>query len=175
VPVMVVLGGATRGDTSPLQPADLNAQADRLLYAAQLYQAGKAPLLLLSGGSAAHLRPEAEEMAEILAIMGVPEAAMLLEGHSRNTYENALYSAQLLQQRAVRRVLLVTSAFHMRRAEAVFAAQGIEVVPAATDYQRLLQAELLPAWLPSATALVQSTYALRELAGLWVYRWLGYA
>lgn len=172
--VMVVLGGSTRGDTSLEQPADLNGQADRLVFAAQLFRNDKAPLLLLSGGSAGHLRPEAEEMAEVLTAMGLPPEALLLEPLSRNTYENAFYSAQLLQQRGVDRVLLVTSAFHMRRAQKVFEAQGIEVVPAATDYQLLRHATVLPPLLPSLQALGRTTYAVREIAGILVYQWRGY-
>ncbi|MBN7795547.1 ElyC/SanA/YdcF family protein [Parahaliea mediterranea] len=173
-PALVVLGGSTRGDTSAEQGADLNAQADRLVFAAQLYHLGKAPLVLLSGGSAGHARTEARELADILQVMGVPERAMLLEGHSRNTYENGYYVAQLLAQRGVRRVLLVTSAFHMPRASAVFAAQGVEVIPAATDYQRLTHDSLLPPLLPSLSALQRTTYAIHEIVGLAVYRARGY-
>jgi uncharacterized SAM-binding protein YcdF (DUF218 family) len=173
-PALVLLGGATRGATSLVQTADLNAYADRLLFAARLYQLGKAPLVVVSGGSPGRGGVEAREMADILAIMGVPPAAMLLEGHSRNTYENAVYSSQLLQQRGIQRVLLVTSAFHMRRARAVFEARGIAVIPAATDYQRLLDGEALPPWLPSASALQRSTVAVWELAGMLVYRQRGY-
>ncbi len=171
---IVVLGGSTRGDTAAGQPADLNGQADRLVYAAQLHHLGKAPLLVVSGGSAGHVRSEAEEMAEILAIMGVPPRAIVLEEHSRTTYENALYTAQLLRHRHIDRVLLVTSAFHMARAEGVFVRQGVEVIPAATDYQLLRHARLLPPLLPSVSALQRTTYALREMAGYIVYRVRGY-
>lgn len=173
-PAMVVLGGSTRGDASVEQGADLNGQADRLVFAADLYRQGKAPLVLVSGGSAGHQRPEAREMADILAVMGIPGRAMVLEELSRNTYENAYYGAQLLQQRGIERVLLVTSAFHMERARRAFAAQGIEVIPAATDYQRLTHDSLLPPVLPSLSAMGRTTYALREMAALIVYDWRGY-
>lgn len=173
-PAMVLLCGATRGDVSPLQSADLNARADRLVFATELYRLGKAPVVLVSGGSAGHSRPEAREVADILAIMGVPGEALLLEERSRNTYENALYSAGLLRERGIGRVLLVTSAFHMPRARAAFEARGIEVIPAATDYQRLEHGGLLPDLLPSLGALTRTTYALREMAGTLVYRWRGY-
>ncbi len=57
-------------------------------------------------------------MRETLVVMGVPGRDMLLEGASRDTHDNALYTAVVLNGKGVRRILLVTSAFHMRRAAA---------------------------------------------------------
>jgi uncharacterized SAM-binding protein YcdF (DUF218 family) len=62
----------------------------------------------------------------------------------------------------------------MRRAEALFADQGLEVVPAPTDYQRLASPPMVSPWLPSVGDLWQSTYALHELLGYWVYRYRGW-
>ena len=168
---IVVLGGATRGDTHMGTLPDLNQQADRLVYAAALYKAGKAPLIVLSGGSHGEARPEAQLMRETLVVMGVPTRDMLLEGASRDTHDNALYTAVVLNGKGVRKILLVTSAFHMRRAAALFAAQGFEVVPTATDYQRLVATPVLPRWLPTVDDLSRTTIALREYAGFWVYRY----
>ena len=176
VDAIVVLGGAVRGDTHLGTLGDLNESADRLLHAALLYRAGKAPRVLLSGGGAPGVRPEAELMAELLEVMGVPRRAMLLEDRSRTTYDNALYSAVLLNQEGARRILLVTTATHMRRAEGLFTAQGLEVVPAPTDYQRLVapEAATLPPWAPEVGNLQRSTRALHEWAGYWVYRQRGW-
>lgn len=171
---IVLLGGAIRGDTQPGTLGDLNQQADRLVHAAELYQAGRAPWLLVSGGGAEGVRTEAEIMSEILQVMGVPASAIVLEDKSRNTYQNAVLSAGILSARGMRRILLVTSAFHMRRSEALFAAQGLEVIPAPTDYQRLLAPAVVPGWLPSVSDLWQSTHALHELLGYWVYRLRGW-
>jgi uncharacterized SAM-binding protein YcdF (DUF218 family) len=155
---------------------DMNDAADRLLHAALLYRAGRAPRVLLSGGGEDGVRPEAELMAELLEVMGVPRRAMLLEDGSRTTYDNARYSAELLKELGARKILLVTSATHMRRAEALFAAQGLEVVPAPTDYQRLVapEAATLPAWAPEVGKLERSTRALHEWAGYWLYRQRGW-
>ncbi len=171
---IVVLGGATRGDTHMGTLPDLNQQADRLVYAAALYKAGKAPLVVLSGGSHGHARPEAQLMRETLVVMGVPARDMLLEGASRNAHDNALYTALVLKGKGVRKILLVTSAFHMRRASALFEAQGFDVVPTPTDYQRLVAAPTLPRWLPTVDDLARTTKALKEYAGLWVYRYRGW-
>jgi len=171
---IVVLGGAIRGDTHMGTLGDLNQQADRLVYAAALYKAGKAPRLLLTGGGADGTRSEAEIMRDLLQVMGVPARAMLLEDKSRDTHQNALYTAVMLNKLGIQRVLLVTSAFHMRRAEALFRGQGLEVIPAPTDYQRLVAPVSVPRWLPSVGDLWQSTNALHEILGFWVYRYRGW-
>jgi len=130
--------------------------------------------VVLSGGSQGDARPEAQLMREALAVMGVPGRDMLLEGASRDTHDNALYSAVVLDGKGVRKILLVTSAFHMRRARALFETQGFEVVPAPTDYQRLVALPVLPRWLPSVDDLARTSIALKEHVGYWVYRYRGW-
>ena len=174
VDAIVLLGGAMRGDTHMGTLPDLNQQADRLVHAVALYRAGKAPLLLLTGGGSSEDRPEAEQMQDLLRVMGVPDQAMLLETQSRNTHDNAVYTAQMLKARGLQRVLLVTSAFHMRRAEALFLAQGVQVVPAPTDYQRLVSAGDGWGLRPGIKHLYRTTLAMHELLGYQVYRWRGW-
>ena len=171
---IVLLGGAMRGDTHMGTQGDLNQQADRLVHAVALYKAGKAPLLLLTGGGPQGVRTEAEQMRDLLELMGVPATAILLEEDSRDTYQNALYSAAMLKQLGINRILLVTSAFHMRRSEQLFVFQGLEVIPAPTDYQRLARSPVLFPLVPLAGNLVRSTYALHEHLGYWAYRYRGW-
>ena len=167
---IVVLGGATRGDTHMSTLGDLNQQADRLSHAVGLFRARKAPIILLSGGSSdPSARPEAQIMRDHLLNMGVPEQAILMERNSRNTYENAMYTAMLLEKDGIDRILLVTSAFHMRRAERLFTLRGLTVVPAPTDYQRLISQPVVSGWLPTAEDLLRSTYAIREHVAYWAY------
>ena len=172
--VIVLLGGAMRGDAHMGSLPDMNQQADRLVHAVALYRAGKAPVLLLSGGAHPENRPEAEQMRDILRVMAVPPGAMLLETQSRTTHDNARFSAAMLRERGVQRVILVTSAFHMRRAAAAFAAQGIEVTPAPTDFQRLVGAGGGLGLSPSVANLNRTTLALHELVGYQVYRLRGW-
>jgi len=171
---IVLLGGATRGDTHMSTLGDLNQQADRLVHAVALYKAGKAPLILVTGGGQTGERPEAELMRDLLVVMGVPERAILLERASRDTHDNAIYTTALLEKHRIRSILLVTSAFHMRRAQALFMGRGLEVIPAPTDYQRLVVPPVMPPWLPTAEDLVRTTYALREYVGYWIYRYRGW-
>ena len=172
--VIVLLGGAIRGDVHMGTLGDLNQQADRLVHAVSLYKAGKAPRLLVTGGGQAGNRSEAEIMYELLQVMGVPARAIIQEDESRDTHQNAVYTARLLNDIDVHKILLVTSAFHMRRAEGVFAAQGLEVIPAPTDFQRLVGVSILPGVTPMVSNLWRSTYALHELLGYWVYRYKGW-
>jgi len=171
---IVVLGGATRGDGHMGSVADLNGRADRLAWAAALYRAHKAPLVLLSGGSATGGRPEAEQMAWYLELMGVPRQSLLLERASRDTHDNAVDSAVILKGRQLHSILLVTSAFHMPRALPLFQREGFEVTPAPTDFQRLVDPPAVPRFLPTVEDLQRSTLALREYAGHLYYRLRGW-
>jgi uncharacterized SAM-binding protein YcdF (DUF218 family) len=112
-------------------------------------------------------------MTEILEVMGVPEEVIITEEASRDTHENALYSKTILEARGITRILLVTSAYHMRRAEAVFKAQGFDVIPSPTDYQRLVAPPLIPRWLPTADDLDRSTRAIHEYVGYFAYGFRG--
>jgi len=170
VEAIVVLGGGIAPPALGEAMPNLEARADRVWYAARLFKAGKAPLIVLSGGSDPQYSAssEAEAMRELLLEMGVDRQAMLLESRSRNTTENARFTAELLAEQEIGPVLLVTSALHMPRAVALFEAEGIMVVPAATDHE----VRPLPgwrAWTPDAAALEGSGRAMKE----WVGRWVG--
>lgn len=171
---IVVLGGATTGDMHFSRLGDLNQAADRLVHGLALYKAGKAPLILLSGGSQPGDRAESEIMYEHLELMGVPGRVMLRERASRDTRENATFSAAILKGKGVKTIHLVTSTFHMRRAVPLFQRQGFEVIPAPTDFQRLAGTPIVPRWLPTVADLERSTFALREYVGYWVYRYRGW-
>ena len=170
-PAIVVLGGAVSPPRRPEALPDLGAAADRVWHAARLYRAGKAPLLVLSGGSdpAISLTSEAEAMRRLVLDLGVPDAALVLEEQSRTTRENAHFTAELLRERGIDRILLVTSALHMRRALGLFAAEGLQVIPAATDHEAR-QVSDWQVWLPDAAALDGSGRALKEWVGAWAGR-----
>jgi uncharacterized SAM-binding protein YcdF (DUF218 family) len=99
---------------------------------------------------------------------------MLLESRSRNTYENALFTARLLRERGWRRILLVTSASHMPRAVLLFRHQELQVVPASTDVQVVRRPFALVRLMPDVEALRKSTRAIKEYAGIAVYWLRGY-
>jgi uncharacterized SAM-binding protein YcdF (DUF218 family) len=161
---IVVLGGGI----SPAQDGrpfpDLGAASDRVWHAARLFHAGRAPFVLLSGGSdpAVSATSEAQAMRSMLIDLGVPDGALLLEEGSRNTRQNALFSREMLRQRGLTRIVLVTSALHMPRAVKLFEAQGLTVIPAATDHEAS-DDFVAQDWMPSAAALDGSARAIKEL------------
>ena len=166
---IVVLGGLMTPAQPPHRPhGNLNHAADRAWFAAKVWQAGKAPVLVCSGGLAPLSRaqaPECPEIARLLGDFGVPPEAIRIESASRTTAENAQETARLLAPGT--RVLLVTSASHMSRALESFRRAGLDPVPAATDHQspgeRAFSASAL---LPSVGALGLSTQVWHEWLGL---------
>ncbi len=180
VAAIVVLGGGAEGDRPGWRDGpDLSSAADRVWFASRLYHAGRAPLVILVGGivdDEGSTEPEADAMATFIEDLGVPASALLLEQHSRNTWENAFYTEGLLRDRHIGNVLLVTSALHMPRAVAIFRKLGIATIPAPTDFEAVPPSgPWLLRWLPDAGALNGSSRALKEYLGLWVYRMRGMA
>jgi hypothetical protein len=87
---IVLLGGASNGPARFGRGADLNDAADRVMFAAELYFAGKAPIILISGGAPTTLPPEAELLAQQLQALQIPRKQLLLESQSLTTYDNAV-------------------------------------------------------------------------------------
>lgn len=186
-PVIVVLGGGTRSDDAPRPFSEINEAGDRLLYAAYLYKQGQAPHILVTGGSIEWRgpgNPEAEDMVSVLALTGVPAEAIWVEPKARNTYENAVYSREMLAARGIDTVLLVTSARHMPRSVRLFERQGFNVIPAPTDYLTseaewagLTSPDLrnqLIHLLPDAEYLYWTSDALKEYIGIFIYTLRGW-
>ncbi len=141
---------------------------ERLRYAAWLAKKTGLPVLT-SGGIVRKGRvSEAELMSDILKEFGVD--VRWLEGKSHNTYENALFSSQLLKGVGIGEVLLVTHAWHMPRAAEAFEMAGMRVVPAPTGASGPAGAMDFMDWLPDASSLLMSYWALHEMLGrLWYH------
>lgn len=170
---IVVLGGHTAGGRlNWFQPYDRETALTRTESAALLYKAERAPLILLSGAALEGSQSEAEYMAGNLRKSGVPPEALILEKKSFNTYENALYSARILKERDISRVLLVTSALHMPRAMAVFSKQGLTPIAAPSAPQIVVPEDPdFSFWLPDERAFFASRSIIKEYVGMLVY-WL---
>ncbi len=178
---IIVLGGAssTRHTTARKGIMQLNEAADRLTDTVILARANPGWPVVLSGGSAAILTEEISEatsMRELMVGAGVDVRRLLPEPDSRNTFENAQYSARLIAQKAPQaqgRWLLVTSAFHMPRAVGCFRAAGVPVLAWPTDYRT--SGDLgLRAWSGQpSNALRRFDMAVREWIGLVAYYAMG--
>jgi len=148
----------------------------RLRYAAHLQRRTGLPLLV-SGGQGANAgrlgaKQDVAPLADAMAValredFGVP--VKWVEARSRDTFENAQFSAALLRAGGVKRVLLVTDAMHMPRSRPVFERAGLEVVEAPTVFFGK-QPLSVAAWLPSAEGMRRSWYAIYEWIGLGWYK-----
>lgn len=171
--VIVVLGGNTANARANwFEPYDRRTATTRVDTAADLYLAGRAPKVLLSGGALEGDVSEAKGMAHAIRQLGVPEDALILENDSRSTYENAALSEAQLRDNHIQRVLLVTSALHMPRAVATFTKQDLEIIPAASPPQIVLPADgSVSPWWPNQRTLDASRSIIKEYAALFLY-WL---
>lgn len=166
---IVVLGAGTYYDAPEYGGDTVTANGlERLRLAARLHRETGVPILV-SGG-----KPDGRPLAEAFLMKSALEsdfsvAVKWLEPTSNNTYENALHSARILQSENIRDILLVTQAWHMRRATEAFQRSGFCVAVAATSFST--SGELTPlAFLPSADALQRSSVAAHEAIGLLWYR-----
>lgn len=142
----------------------------RLRYAAKLQHETGLPILVSGGDGSQDGAIESKALGMARALQeDFRTPVKWLEGKSRTTAENADYSAKILKQAGVRRVLLVTDAMHMARAERVFDRNGLDVVAAPTMF--FGGGHLTPYnFLPSAEGLRRSYYATYEWFGLAWYR-----
>ena len=171
---IVVLGGGIHANPAVYPYPDIDAAADRVWHAARLYHAGKAPLVIPTG------RGDRDAAVPLLRDLGVPETAITVENEARNTEENARRVAELLAEKATARrprILLVTSAYHMRRSLLMYRryAPGLEIVPAAADYVARIDAgrPLRAAdFFPNGDELHKNCSIFKELVGYWGYRLL---
>jgi uncharacterized SAM-binding protein YcdF (DUF218 family) len=181
-----VLGGGTEAKIPPRPTVEVKEAGDRVLYAAHLYRQGKAPRVICTGNvgtGGVALHPEAEDMKELLELVGVPANAIILETNASSTHQHAKNLQVLLRERSFQRVLLVTSAMHMPRAMGVFkkesAGTGIEFIAAPTDFRIT---EPIPApWyqrlkglVPTPSNLVLFSEAMHEYVGMAWYKVRGW-
>jgi len=175
---IVLLGGVVGAPLAPRVEADLGENIDRVYKSAQLYRAGKARSLIVTAGNQPWSQSpwaEADLIRELLMEWGVPKEAIFLEGSSRNTRENAIYSKNLIDSITCKETLLVTSAAHMPRALAAFQSVNASVIPVSTDVRIIDRDVPTPMdFLPSAGALAMTSEAIREWIGQWVYNLQGW-
>ncbi|MBX2926632.1 MAG: YdcF family protein [Saprospiraceae bacterium] len=176
----IVLGGYSNFYIEPRHDRhNFNERGNRLANALELYFSGKVKKLLLSGGSGRLLQDgpsEAELMVAYLRKLGIPDADIILEPESRNTWENALFTKNIVDTRYPGATcLLITSAWHMRRSDACFRKAGLLATPFPVDYiseSNRQYAEML--LLPDKLGLYKWELLIKEWIGCAAYRVRGY-
>jgi uncharacterized SAM-binding protein YcdF (DUF218 family) len=170
---IVVLASTIYPPYPPLPSSRLGSDTyERCQYAAWLHKNWRRLPVLASGGTDLTLEeipPYAIAMKEALKREGISDAMIWVELDSHSTHENALYSARILRNKGINKIVLVTDAYHMLRAVKSFRKEGLEVVPAACAH-RAFHIITLDRLLPNWEAIAWNEDSLHEALGLLWYR-----
>ncbi len=174
---VIILGGAVNGPMTLARHQPTYDEGERVVEAAHLAQLYPQARIVFSGGNGMVLggpSSEAEAAQMLLIQLGVDPARITLENRSRNTEENARFSAALLHPEPSQRWLLVTSAYHMPRSMGLFEKAGFNVVAYPVGF-RTFPAPMEPVpWEMFPTRNLRAfELALREWMGLVAYRLTG--
>ena len=168
VQAIVVLGSGTYFAAPEYGGSTVNSHTlARVRYAAHLHRTLRAPVLTSGGSPSRNHAPEALLMKQVLEReFQVP--VTWVEETSNNTMENARGSAHVLGPAGIKRIYLVTHAWHMPRARYAFETAGFSVIPAPTGYAIRPPADVL-SLMPSAQALFNSSLFFHEVIGIGWY------
>lgn len=179
--VGIILTGITNSEKKPQDRVYFNKGADRVTHALRLYRLGKIKKILITGGSfdpeQRLERAESYWLKKFLINAKVPAQDIFIEPKARNTRENALFTEKTLaQQFPNQSYLLITSAFHMRRALGCFHKVGIWPTPFSVDFYTHDKGLKLPfSLIPTEAAFHKWYILMHEVIGYIVYKTLGYA
>lgn len=168
---IVVLGGGRYPDAPEYSGDTVNTWTlERLRYAAMLVEKTHLPLLVSGGRLHGETLSEAQLMKQVLE-QSFNVRVRWEEPVSRNTAENAKYSADILRSQGIANIYLVTQASHMKRAVWAFEREGFIVTPAPTGFTTPAPGRsLIEGLIPDAKTLADSSFALHEYLGLVWYR-----
>ena len=178
--IAVVLGGTTDVDREPNDRLFFHKGADRVTHALNLYHAGKVKKILFTGGNARLFEDPDRDNSPIYdfyVMCGVAPEDIIIESSSQNTRENAFFVKNLVKKNVENgRVILITSAFHMRRSEGCFRKVGIDVTGFSTDFYSALPKDRFgfDGFIPSLVVLNNWNFLIKEWVGYIVYWMVGY-
>lgn len=167
----IVLGGFASEDYNG--NGYFNSTSDRFIQSLKLKAEGKISHLLISGGNSGLLPTdfrESEWVASQLKDFNIPDSNILIEKQSRNSFENALFSKKILDSVHLKPpYILVTSAFHMRRALFTFKKLGVDVIPFPCNYIAGMSKTSFESFIPDISTLTTWGYYLKEIIGYATY------
>jgi uncharacterized SAM-binding protein YcdF (DUF218 family) len=174
---IIVLGGAEDQRVGDLRKImALNEGAERMVEAVVLANRFPQAKLVFSGGSAELLMtkpPEGQGAARFFTDLGIAPERLAIEDKSRNTYENAVFTRDLVMPKPGERWLLVTSAFHMPRAMGCFRKAGFIVEAFPVDYRTAGAEEVLHPFSSIPEGLRRIDFVMKEYVGLATYYFSG--
>lgn len=173
IAAIVVLGGFEEGRVSDQRgELGLNEAAERLTETRRLAGLLPATKVVFTGGAGGLVltdRAAAAEVADWLAAAGVARERLVLEDRSRNTWENATLTRDLVRPEPGQRFLLVTSAHHMPRSIGVFRQAGFDVIAYPVDYRTSGWGDALRPFASLGDGLRRLDVATKEWVGLLAY------
>ena len=174
----VVLGGTTDVDREPNDRLFFHKGADRVTHALNLYHTGKVKKILFTGGNARLFEDPNRDNSPIFdfyVMCGVDPEDIIIESSSRNTRENAFLVKEILGEKQSK-VILITSAFHMRRALGCFEKVGLDVTGFSTDFYSAIPKDRFgfDMFIPSPNTLASWNFLIKEWIGYVAYRFMGY-
>jgi uncharacterized SAM-binding protein YcdF (DUF218 family) len=167
----IVLGGLSAFDRKG--KGYLNTASDRLTETCILYKTGKIKKIIISGGAVYNDRPpEAPFLFQKLLELGVPAGDIIVEAHSRNTFENAAFTKKIVDSMHLAGpFVLVTSAMHLPRAERVFRKAGLPVIGFPSDFRVISRKySFSDYFIPKLYLIGAWSDILKEIIGLWGYK-----
>jgi len=175
----IVLGGGMVTYDDDYDRIAFQQNTDRIMQAVYLYKIGKIKTMLISSGSGSLVYRdmlEATLLKKYCISIGIPDSVILVDSLSDNTRQNAINSAQILKRRFPQgKFLMITSAFHMRRALACFKHEGIIADKYSTNKcggKRVYYFDHM--FIPNLEALVLWDKLIHEVFGYCVYSLFGY-
>jgi uncharacterized SAM-binding protein YcdF (DUF218 family) len=176
---IVVLGAALGRSTADLNGFNLKRETDRIITAFELARREKAKALVLGGGKGTPsegFKSEGEHMQHWFETWKVASVPTYVLPGNLNTHDEALGTKELINEQEWESVLLVTSGTHMARAEAVFRAAGVEVIPVACDFEGSSYLERTGGWsiVPRQSSFYLMKVYLHEVIGWPYYRLRGW-
>jgi len=171
----VVLGGMASGNMKNGK-MHIGESIDRILQAIILHKQGKIDTILITGGSGLILDKSAKEaplIRKFCTDMGVKDSCILIESQSRNTHENATMTKAMLNHNPSC-ILLITSAFHMRRSMGCFKKAGFEFEILSTDPLCKARLYMDDYFIPKADVIEKWGILIKEIVGTVAYKIAGY-
>jgi uncharacterized SAM-binding protein YcdF (DUF218 family) len=167
----VVLGGGINEGVPDIEGrgALTSYALPRVMMAFRLYMKAKKPIIL-SGGKIFGRTPEAEIAKRFLVSLGVPSHHIITETKSMDTYENAQYVKEVADSHQFKKIVLITSAFHMKRSCLLFNKWFKKIIPYPTDYQISRGGYDVLSFLPNAWSLNLVEIAVKEYLGILFYK-----
>jgi len=174
----IVLGGVTSYYDKRYKQIGFNRSVDRLMQGIQLYKKGIVKKIVFTGGDATILQndiKEADVIKQYLIDIGIPTEDLIFENESRNTHENATFVFKTLKPTKSENILLITSAFHMRRSLGCFKKAGMNpdyyVADRYSGKRKFTPDHLL---IPQTNTLDRWGMLFHELSGYVIYKIMGY-